>query len=371
MTKSCGNNKCSASCNDGLCASGKETINFESWINTMVQTGYFVADNFYDNGIPLPFSMRNVEHGSVKIPINANKIKNLIKSRADPVNPVNPVFPVVLYESYIIPFNDTWVLLADVTDPENATLVYQQSQLIVGHTYMVVTFYYGNTEGDFINAGMTPLSFVYSTPANINLINDPHKDMTADEVIALVSYLNERINCLKVPCCVKQKITDAVMAVLNKFLSPADTGSTNFLMQSLAGQQFTSFCDDHNIIPECGPIYVANTIMNDYQRDSMNQIISSENALNFFDQAEIDEIANRINNLGFTLNLLRTVQYYLQTYMSTKCCCKKGCEEGDHNMSASKACKFVFDRFCVVDVPLPYYDVMFPNMDRKFFNWFD
>ena len=342
-TRPCGGNKCADTCNGDLCAFGKDAINFNLWIQQLVGTGSWLQNGQDSIG----YALKNTKLNFTK---QANGKKGVQINITPKVKAVPPI-PVTL-DGGFSDLDDLYVLmLVDVTDPIQAYVVYDNSQLIVDNTYNVAEYEYDGIDPGFTIA-LTQLSFVYSGEPEIKLIGNPMNAVSSDEVIAIVAYLNERINCLNVPCCVKERVTGAIMANLNKYLNPQDPdGTVNVLLQDMAKQEFTSFCED-DIIPDCGPIYIANVIINQDQLDELSDYTSNE------------RVINRINSINFIINIIRTAQYYLQTYMSSRCCCSGGCKEGDKHLSAQKACKFVFGRFCVVNVPLPALDFIFKDWEN-------
>lgn len=361
-TRPCAGNKCANSCNGDLCALGKDAINFNLWIQQLVDTGAWIMGNAdFSNAInntKIDFTNAVAINGKKGIKLNYTKTNATTNAKPNTLPPV----PVNTEDSWTNELNYAfWIFLLDMTDVTNITLVYDNSQLIVGHTYAIGVFDYDNSELGDLYIILTVISFIYSQPSDIQLIGNPLHPVSPDEVIAVVAYLNERINCLNVPCCVKERVTDAIMNYVNKFLNPQDPdGNVNALLSSLAKQEFTSFCDE-DIIPECGPIYIANIVMNEWQQEELNYTISYWAGETGSGSDNAATITSRINSLNFIINLLRTAQYYLQTYLSTRCCCSGGCKEGDKHLSAEKACKFVFGRFCVVDVPLPAFDFLFDD----------
>lgn len=357
-TRPCDDNKCSNECNINLCSLGKDAINFDIWIHQLVDTGLWLWNN--EEGIgyalshsPLHFTRQKNGMNIAKINVTRKprKLRNTKKSDRAPL----PEAPIDIDDSNIDELENAneLLVLIDITNQNHPIFVYDKSQLIIDHTYNVAI-----VQDDFNPIAyitLTQLSFIYSGESEIKLLGNPMYALSPDEIIAIVSYLNKRINCLNVPCCVKERVTDAIMAYMNNFLNPQDVGTYNVLLRN-ATQDFTSFCGSDNVIPDCGPIYVANVIISEDQLNELNEDDTTAND-------GYIRVVTRINTINFIINLLRTAQYYLQAFMSSKCCCSGGCKEGDKYMSAEKACKFVFERFCVVDVPLPALDFVFRDWE--------
>jgi len=367
----CNEDKCSSCCANDLCSFGKNSINFTLMIDQLIATGeYLMGKEDFSKSI----KSRNINVKQQALSRQKQKQKqNKPLSRPIPdapdVDDVDEVDELGELDLVLVLVDITGIPKDDIEDYVN--LVYDKSQLFVGHIYNIADIPYADDDsitdiisnGDFpltsVEIRLSAISFIYSQEPDIKLIGNPLNPITFDEVTTIVSYLNTRINCLNIPCCVKERIVDAINNNINKYILPQNENSLNLLNK----QQFISFCDENiiNIIPDCGPIYVANVVLNLSQIEEIDQ----ETDINYNDPQKINEITTRINSLNLIITIPRTAQFYLQSYMSTKCCRSGSCKGGDKYLSTQQACAFVFDRFCIVDVPLPLLDFIFNDWNGR------
>ena len=216
------------------------------------------------------------------------------------------------------------------------------NDLVLNETYYVVF-----SEPDIINAPPASswqddaYAFVWSEQLNMTIFGNPESTNALAEYVALVGYINDRINELCLPCCVKEKIVSAITAYVNNQLSPLDGDALNggnFNQTLLQNQQFTTFCDD-DIVPKCGPIYVANIIRN-------GRLVALGGG------AGVGS-GNSQTNVNYIMQFLNMVQFYLRSYYSTKCCCDEShVSECKCKPTYADVCQYVFGRICVIDVKI-------------------
>lgn len=204
------------------------------------------------------------------------------------------------------------------------------TDLIDGHTYYIISssqYNYGDP------LPKDAVKFVYHSPLDITIIGDPRQPLNINQLFALVGYIIDRVSNLCVPCCVKEKINNAIIAYSNNILSPIDNdnvvniGSNAFNFGDPTST-FTSFCDPKDDISKCGPIYIANTVLVNSDGTPNNTVVRNP-----------------------IIDALQMMKFYIRSYFSLRCCCKsKHSNICACNMTYNDACKFVFGRFCVVDI---------------------
>ena len=143
----------------------------------------------------------------------------------------------------------------------------------------------------------------------------------------MVGYIIDRVSNLCIPCCVKEKINNAIITYANNILAPISDNIGLFANTEV----FTSFCDTSDEMPKYGPIYIANIVVVDENGIPINTLVPNS-----------------------IIDVLQMIKFYIRSYFSTRCCCriKHPCV-CSCNMTYNDACKFVFGRFCVVDIKIP------------------
>lgn len=211
--------------------------------------------------------------------------------------------------------------------PSGSTAATILAALVDGHMYYIVNSDQ-YVQGNPLPSGAVP--FTYHSPLDVTIIGDPRQTQNLGQLFALLGYIVDRISNLCVPCCVKEKINNAIIAYADSVLNPTD-GSTGYNPIGLESfQPFTSFCDPTDEIPKCGPIYIANIVYVDNNGNPVNPPTSQSTTI---------------------MSQLQVIKFYIRSYFSTKCCCRSNhpciC---NCNMTYNDACKFVFGRLCVVDI---------------------
>lgn len=227
--------------------------------------------------------------------------------------------------------------IVQAIDSDYGTIITKKADLVVGNTYYVVSngevlYYFNETpQISFPGWQTSAIPFVYTAGLATTIFGDFNSTDILGDFFSIVAYIIDRINKLCLPCCVKEKITSAVMAYVDNKLVPVNGDSQQAGLKIVSNQPFTSFCNN-NKVPNCGPIYVYNWLPNDN------------------DQEDILE-ANRYN---VVMQFLNMVQFYLRSYFSTRCCCRDAHDrECDCKITYGDVCEFVFGRICVIDKVVP------------------
>ena len=354
-----------------FCPIGKGSINFNMWLETLIKSGemahkYNIEDlEIFNSRETLQTRMIKYKESAVIDPnrkiIDVTNLKNMADEKGVDMNSISSPNDFI---------GKNTVLLYNIDDIENSTLVHSWDQMNVGSKYAVCTIYRIFGDGNFIlmipfNIAIqelyleeqsvqssifplpTQLDFVYFENNPNMLIGNPLDDVSIDEILGLIAYINKRIDKLCIPCCTKDKINEAIVNYANGYLV---TGLTN--------QTFTSFCDS-DIIPKCGPIYVANVIISDVQQAELQEVIDYWRNPTEGDNTDYaTQINNKINSIQFIMNLLRIAKYYLKTFINATNCCDN---ESNEHVSFEEVCECVFGRFCIVDVSLPAFDLLFDD----------
>jgi len=247
----------------------------------------------------------------------------------------------------------------------NGHIIINKSELVLGQTYYVVRseeiltgLYTNGVESpdpvllqqtiDAMLATSYVFTYTYELASvdfgNANSVNK------LGEYLSLVGYVLDRINKLCLPCCVKEKITNAVMAYVTNNLAPIDGDGMPGTLPSLSAQPSNSFCNDTNI-PACGPIYVTYYSVSEIVED-----ISDIAAIQGTEDLEKDTVTEYANSNNYVMNFLNMVQFYLRSLISTKCCCGEDHNSCDCKIKYHEVCQFVFGRFCVIERKLVWFD---------------
>jgi len=155
-------------------------------------------------------------------------------------------------------------------------------------------------------------------------------NQSLDQFIALVGYISDRISCLDLTCCVKDKVINEINKYVDQLLGFSDDGDNTFAAR-LSQNKFTEFCGaETSVIPLTGPIYVAN-----------NVYVAQDN----------DPAFPPCDNINYVINFLQFVQLKLRVAFSGRCCC-----DGRHatctKVCYADICTFVFGRICVIDITI-------------------
>jgi len=234
-----------------------------------------------------------------------------------------------------------YIAAFDPLNPYIPKILTDRSQLELCQTYYIV-FKQISSDPQLPLWTEFQYSFVYTENLSSTVYGWLSGDML-NEYMSLSGYMIDRINQLCIPCCVKQKITDAIVEYVNNILNPIDNNNNNNIplsdffgvFASILGQpKVESICDNNTVNSNCGAIYIANFT------------ISAE--------LNIPGIAFLLTNYyNVTMNLLNTIQFYLRTYFSTKCCCNESHDvECNCELKYRDACQFVFSKLCVIDYNL-------------------
>lgn len=151
-------------------------------------------------------------------------------------------------------------------------------------------------------------------------------NQSLDQFIALVGYITDRISCLDLTCCVKDKVISDINKYIDQLLGFDEEGNDAFAAK-LSNNTFTGFCGaETSVIPLTGPIFVAHNLANsDGNKDDPE-----------------------CSTLNYVMEFLKFVQLKLRIAYSGRCCC-----DGRHaactDVSYADICNFVFGRICVIE----------------------
>lgn len=226
--------------------------------------------------------------------------------------------------------------------PTMPNIITSIAQLTSCHTYYVgIAGYFlgGNIDSTYylgwaslssfnqLGASIADLAYTYKTPLiqTLTIVGNPFEPASIDQYLGLFYYIIDKINNLCLPCCIKQKMNDAVINFAITTIAPTDGAEASHARQIFSTISST-FCNKS--LPSCGPIYVANimTVDANCQLDATQ----AQNTIIYF---------------------LQIIKYYIKANFSTKCCC--GNHEADGNISYRDACECVFGNICVVDFNIP------------------
>jgi len=208
-----------------------------------------------------------------------------------------------------------------------------------------------NSLQEWINAMVaTSYSFVYTAELASTDFGNANSTNKLGEFLSLVGYIIDRINKLCLPCCIKEKITTAIMDYVTNNLSPIDGDGAPGALQSFGTQHFYNFCDNNNV-PKCGPIYVTY-----YTVSALNDVFPSDIAaiqgvpdINGNPASDQQTITNFANTNNYVIQFLNIAQFYLKSYFATKCCCGESHDLCDCKLKYYEVCQFVFGRLCVIE----------------------
>ncbi|AYV76571.1 MAG: hypothetical protein Terrestrivirus9_8 [Terrestrivirus sp.] len=151
-----------------------------------------------------------------------------------------------------------------------------------------------STEGNLMNESL--IKSMKKTLEDVILIGDK------TTLLNVFAYVNEQINALCIPECVKARIIDKILAYTIGIISSVDF---------------------------------------DDGRDNSDFKICSELNLKECDIIVISESGAR---------LFLPIKFIIQSYFATKCCCESDCDrECEYDITFQEACRFIFGKFCIVD----------------------
>lgn len=233
--------------------------------------------------------------------------------------------------------NENFPAIASENTDGSANIIISPTDLISCQTYYILST---EPEQNWIQISFP---FVYTEVLSTQVYGYFSVDMMGD-YFKLVAYMIDRINNLCLPCCVKQKITDNIVAYVDNQINPNYSDSDNnndvislpqiisMISESVdIVQQTDSLCDNDNSLANCGSIYVANYVV--------PAGITLSQSLSYV-----------LNLFNFVMNLLTITQYYLRTFFPVRCCCTESHNAScDCNLNYRDACQFVFGKICVID----------------------
>ena len=257
----------------------------------------------------------------------------------------------------------------------NGHIIINKYELVLGQTYYVVRsedilsgLYVSGVSNpdaaalqsfiDYMLATSYVFTYTYELASvdfgNANSVNK------LGEYLSLVGYVLDRINKLCLPCCVKEKITNTVMAYVTNNLAPIDGDGMPGTLPALSAQPGNLFCNDTNI-PACGPIYVTYYSVSSSDNDTFPDDIYAIQGTPFpipekYDNDISAYVTDYANSNNYVMNFLNIVQFYLRSLISTKCCCGEDHSSCDCKIKYHEVCQFVFGRFCVIERKLVWLD---------------
>lgn len=214
-----------------------------------------------------------------------------------------------------------------------------------------------NNNYDYNHYPVTPIitisaeRILASVPVGNNIIPKVKvpEFITSDKLNDLIVYIVNKINCLPITNCSKNKIIKKILQQQAK-LDVVSCNKNN--KKSLNGK----VCAIKSCIPDCGPIYIANYIDS---RDPCADTCGAISQIDTVDRSDGSESRSRrshhhknhknnCKDKEIVLNFVLYIKYIINLFYATSCNCSNKCEDCD--LSVDEICKYIFNRFCIIDV---------------------